>query len=502
MVQRELTRSVHRIVARLSVGVQYPRRVALTWLCAGLLGMSTCNKLPAQAPGESASPVAAAVMTSRALMFMRDLARLSPIPAASDPDREQAWPRSTIRVFRLPDGTIGSKSDREFSAKVTGHDSSGQLHTGILWAVDLYGGEIKVTVHSGGRRILGCIDGVLINAIIRNPPAPLSECISAETAMARAQLYLQIAGIDLTELSLRSAQFINGGTSASEASRKWDISWDRQWRGVVFEDQRVTVSLDASHGRLLSFGSAVAMPTPAVARIDVTPERASEIAGRQTAARQFPVDGPAHCEIRIVQPSNYWTSPRFPVALTEQKQYTRLAWIVRVPTIYPPVDSKCTSEVWVDTISGEVIGGDISTIMGRGAMPVYGGPIGISLRSARRLEARRLIRGKDGGYSAIGPAEALDPKADSLKFYGAVSKIRIVTPGNVASAFRPTHRLTAIHGDSRAELFDCDAKQGLIRNAAGDIASASSPLRAWLNSINSKPAPARNATAVAPVRNP
>src|SRR5437016_5436064 len=58
----------------------------------------------AQKPGETPSPEVAAKVTQRARAFLQEVARLSPMPPGTDPDRAQALPRSETYASHHPGG--------------------------------------------------------------------------------------------------------------------------------------------------------------------------------------------------------------------------------------------------------------------------------------------------------------------------------------------------------------------------------------------------------------
>src|SRR5262245_58634640 len=106
----------------------------ILYITTGLLFGPFSPSALAQKPVEEAPPAAAAAAIRRAEQFVRDLARLSPMPPDTDPDRAQAWPRASIRIFRQPDGQT-QKYLRGPNTKVVGFLQSGRLISGRAWTV-------------------------------------------------------------------------------------------------------------------------------------------------------------------------------------------------------------------------------------------------------------------------------------------------------------------------------------------------------------------------------
>jgi hypothetical protein len=428
----------------------------------------------AQQAGKPLSPDVAAAAIARAEQFLRDVAQLSPMPPGTDPDRAQALPRRNYREFRAPGETTVQRFAREPKTTVVSGLYSDDPKMGLYWDVAFYNGEIKVGVDANSGAIRSFIDGVLSSALHLDPVPASIACISPSTALSRASHYLQAAGINLNELSLKSIRLVDTAYPTGADSRKWEVFWDRLWRGVPYHDADIYVELDAGHGRLITFGTpGLGMIPPKQALLVIPAARAPEIASRFLAARSWPVNGEASVALWIVQPTDYWTTGQYRVTHTDPQ--SRLAWFVRAPVLSPR-NIPMWSEVWVDIATGDVIGGEIFNPGGKASPSAPKQGILQTLGFATRLELCPLA--PEGGEARI-----LDSKDDPLKFYGALSRLTAPTtkPGEKPEKLAPTHRLVAALSNGKQATFDYDAKTGKIGSAEEEIVQASYALRALLN---------------------
>lgn len=447
------------------------------------------GRASAQAPGESAPAEVADRCVARVTDFLRAVAAMSPMPPGADPDRAQAWPRRDYRELRVLGSATPERMERLPVTRVQGHESSGTPRAGTGWEVSLLNGEITAKVDTETGQIRSFHDKVLSNALLIDPPPPLSAYISQETAIARAVAYLRQAGMPMDDLVLRSVELDNSWHPARAATIQWIVRWDRVWNSVLFEDQSVGVWLDAQAGRLLMFGSGIALHPPAEARLDVSPARSVELATAFLASRGMRPAGDPDLELKIVTPTDFWSSPDYWVRNIDPN--TRLSWIVRFPGMLKAPDNTLRRlVVWVDTITGQPLGGDVLTTMSINGRPVVPGmAIGALLRKAVRIEARTVggpksgakeLKGKGRGARAVN-ARILDSAKDPLRFYGAVAGV-VGKPGKKPSGFAPTHRLFVYSeaAQARPVTLEMDARSGLLANENGETVKASPGLWAWL----------------------
>lgn len=443
----------------------------------------------AQKPGEAAPPEIATVTIARAEQFLRDVARLSPMPPGTDPDRAQAWPRRDYREFRAPGATTTEVFERAQTKTVDAHPYTEDPRMGPGWTVHLYGNEMEITIDPATGAVKNFLDGILITALGLDPAPDSAQCISAETALARGVQYLQLTGLNLNELVLHSVRFVDMAQPATASTRVWGIFWLRTWQGVTFRDQEVSVTLDAGRGRLLTHGARIAAKPPTEARLGISVDRAVEIAREFVVAQGGAAVGEPRAELQIVLPTDTWTAPHH--MPTRHDPNSRLAWIVQFSGTLDDTTTERLLEVWVDAINGAVLGGDIYTRMGKKPQPFVGGAVGGLLRSAQRLEVLEVVpdKRKKPAKTAAKP-RALDAKSEPLKFYGVLSGIRSLPSGKKQLPFNVTHHLAVFMPKTRRVTWDYDAKQGLIRDGKTQIVQAGATLRAWVSPMKPAAVPA------------
>ena len=205
------------------------------------------------------------------------------------------------------------------------------------------------------------------------------------------------------------------------------------------------------------------------------------------SATLLEVTGDADVELRVVLPSHFWTSEERDNSPTTAQ--SRLAWRVRQSTTVQ-IGNERTLEVWVDTLTGEILGGDDVGLRGPGKIPPIGGLIGRALRAALKLQAVSIMSpttqtaNKQNGSNVF----SLDLGKNKLRFYGLVSGITGPIPpaeNQKPLTFKATHRLTATLADGKTTIYLYDASNGRIttEDGAGDIVQAGAALRAWLSPV-------------------
>jgi hypothetical protein len=435
----------------------------------------------------------------RAESFVREVARLSPMPRGTDADRAQRWPRNRSYTVRLPGNNLPKDvrtrvyTRNQSSSVVVAPEYENDSVNGSAWQVRFYGGQVSVNINPTQGFVSGFHDSVLGDVLIDDPPPPFDQCITQETAIRRAAEYLRAAGMNLNELALRSVTLEDGSIPSSARTRKWYVILDRIWQGVPFDDsdQRVIVLLDAGKGRLIGFGSATVAPTPTEARLAISDKQALEIAHRHIAAKSLgSVVGESRVELKVrmlrdpQNPHGNFFPNRLPVS--------RLAWIVSTP-VEDGVKANPFAWIWIDAATGEILSEEVVGHKGATAKEIAGGDIGITMRKAQRIEARPIPR-QDTSKSES-QALVLDAQKDGTRFYGAISGIikpsKVATPSEKKpeTPFVSTHSLTLTLMDSSQVTYSYDARTGMIASANGkterERVRAGSALQNWLKPLSS-----------------
>lgn len=461
------------------------RLLAIALATVGIGVLANANMVRAQAPGPKVAANVALKVGSRAEKFMRDIAALSPMPPNTDPVHAQAWPRP------LDAGLSAEDSSEPNKIEVTGNITSENIGNGPTWDISLQGRVgISLWINANGA-VASFRDTPLMRTLDSEPPLEEEQFIAPETAVARALKYMGAMGLNPNEYALERVHYFNRIVPSSAGSQAWYIEFACVWQGVPYMRHRVSFELDAGQGRLLTCGgeNLAALP-PLTARLDVSIEQALSIARRFIAQRVPEITGDADIELRVVLPSHFWTSGGMDETPTTAQ--SRLAWRIRQPVTMAR-DISRTLEVWVDTLTGEILGGDNIGLRGPGKIGILGGAIGRALRSAHHLQAVALpsppaqTADKQNGSHVLSLALA----TNKLRFYGLIAGMTgpILPAGNQKplasdSKFKPTHRLTATLADGRTTAYLYDAATGRITTedgAAGDIVQAGAGLRAWLS---------------------
>src|SRR5262245_219643 len=172
-------------------------------------------------------------------------------------------------------------------------------------------------------------------------------------ALQRATAYIAVAGGG-GELGPPQAIHMQMTPPPTARGNTWDVVWPRQFQGLRYRDQELTMILNGQTGAIRVFGRrfASAPPPPTVEKI--SREQAIQTAAAQMVKAGFQPDDPDPYLVQheVVQPNTFWT----PGGSELQKlPGSRIAW-----TCAWHVGSK-VYEGWVDAETGAVIGGSNSS---------------------------------------------------------------------------------------------------------------------------------------------
>jgi hypothetical protein len=427
--------------------------IALSFL-VGYTRMGACQGVKAVLSAEqSASAI------SRAERFLADVATLSPIKNKADLNRSQAWPRGNAREGVTGDPATRKGIPRSLATTVEARGSSMNLHTPELIRVYLLGSEIEVEVVANGT-VVSFFDEAL-HAPLMNEAATDTP-ILRQTAVERAERYLRAASIDMSNLVAVSADLPEKRPHSSAAAWLYSVHFVRMWQGVPYSDQGVRVSLDASAGRLVGFGAQLDASDPNPARLLVSRERAAAIASLMVTNRNGVVVGNTDMEMMVVMPNTFWQSP-----LTDKIEIStaaRPAWVVRMPFKFPTDSDSRWATVFVDVENGNVLGGDIATLMGKAQVGKSwvmspGGTIGASMRAAEKL---CIVRPR-------GSSIVLTP-ADGKAFYGAISGTTGSKPIKATVQSGKQEKIEITGEDGHVTVLKYDRAIGVLLDETGHAA--------------------------------
>ena len=456
-------------------------------LTIGTCSLVSGNSVKAQQSSQNVSPAVALKASQRAEKFMRDIAVLSPMPPKTDAIHRQAWPRPLDADLSAEERVTAVNPRVTAAADILNEP----ILNGPNWLVRLQGrGGIDVTINEKGA-VASFFDWQLMHTLGTEAPSEEDQLILPETAAARALKYLAAMGINTNEYVLTSVQFFSNTVPASARSQEWSVEFNRVWQGIPYLNHMAMLKLDAAQGRLMTGGvQSLAVQPPVVGRLDVSPEQALIIARRIIMPRVVELAGDADVELRVVLPTHFWTS--------EGRDYSpstgqsRLAWRVRQPVTVQRGIVRIL-EAWVDTLTGEVLGGNDVGSRGPVKIGPLGGSIGKTLRAARSLQATPIASptAKPADRQNINKTLSLELSKNKLRFYSVVAGLigpllpstSPQKPPASTLTFKPTNRLIATLADGKTAAYLYDAATGLLATQdglAGEVVQAGAGMRAWL----------------------
>lgn len=408
--------------------------------------VSIAPRCTAQQPGDIPSYAVATPIVSRAQEFLRAVASLSPMPADADRDRSQLWPRRTFREIHEPGSGEEKHYVRNTAITVIGNPNSRNLRSGPAWDVSFYGGTIVVTIRATSGNVLAFRDGALAETIGFDNGAPDEGCIAREQAIARAVKYLSAANVNTDGLVLESANLVRYGNRSADVF--WDLDWHRTWRGVPFMDQKLNVSIDAVHGRLLSIGSALGLPAPMQTTLNTNPgDAADSLRGYLKAHNEEPL-GESTILLKLVNPAG--------------SAETRIAWVVTTPVKWA-VGGWAIQELWVDSSTRAIIGRDLSVVRSNRPPNSLGVSLLQTLSSSTRL---KLFPLESGAEKLSGRIESA---ANPLRYYGIVSQCIPIKSSTKDAKILPTHKLVVTQRDGKQITLDYDVRSGIAIDSSRNM---------------------------------
>lgn len=266
--------------------------------------------------------------------------------------------------------------------------------------------------------------------------------ISDKEANDSAMRCLNAAGIPLDNARLYSSKLVRLGSDDSLTI--WEVKFQRIYNGYAFyADDFIRVTLDPTDGTPSSFGYNFRSPLPDSTYVQVDKTSATGNAKSYLSELGVQAGSAIYTELQIVQPNEYWeyvAVGQTPVLPT----ISRLAWVIAFDG---PWDR---TEVWVDAVSGRVIGGmkTLSITKTDVAFPCLKGTKNILIASSDNMAAKRKIlpSGSALGNALISQVPSLprsemsESKIDTiLEFQG---EHRAFTFGYSSA----DHRLTLLSG--------------------------------------------------------
>lgn len=186
---------------------------------------------------------------------------------------------------------------------------------------------------------------------------PASEAIPKPQALQIARDALKRAGAALDNLKIAYIDERQDDTPPTVDDHKWYVGWLRTYQGIPYEREGARACLNAETGDVLWLRVDAQYLDPQIAVENVTQAQALSIAQAQLAAVGLPLDKlPLETLGKTIVPFNrYWQSGD---SMHHTRQ-TRVVWncVFGLP--------EAGFEVWVDTETGNVVGGYRIAVLGR-----------------------------------------------------------------------------------------------------------------------------------------
>lgn len=192
---------------------------------------------------------------------------------------------------------------------------------------------------------------------------PASKAISEAEAIQRATLVIKAEGAALSEMVLIEAREQQEGADAQ--GHEWILRWRRTYQGIPYRNQYALVDLQAETGEIIDAGVGLDLLPPPSLEENISRTQAMSIGQAQLAAAGITGGALAWEHKMIIQPDTFWQNGN-------QRPFsnaTRTAWVCGFDS------GGTTYGVWVDTQTGDVIGGMIGGVLGRPAKrqtPIFG----------------------------------------------------------------------------------------------------------------------------------
>lgn len=186
----------------------------------------------------------------------------------------------------------------------------------------------------------------------REPPRA---AISESEAIKSATAAIQATG-QRDELIFDRAQLNQITSPPTDAGNLWTITWHRAYKGIPYRGQAANVLLLGSTGEVLALSLVYTTPPPAALTQKISKNQALVIARQKLAWLEKQGFTATKNSLQIVQPNSHWNPGDVRVS---KSSLPHLAWTI----IYSARTGNGATmyEVWIDTLSGDIIGGDTSS---------------------------------------------------------------------------------------------------------------------------------------------
>ena len=276
------------------------------------------------------------------------------VARAGAPSQEQVTQIAHDFCRSVGNPDYGTPSVKDPEPGVDAHDAHAHGLGHGLWHVD-FAGSASFWIDGDTGIVRMYIGRSRLKDIWKEKAVP-GTGISRDEAVAIAMRAARAAGLKNDELKLRLAQrnTFEGPEQPTIGDDRYQILLQRTLHGIPYRDDVVKVDV-LENGDVVGYGDRVTTPPPASMTALLSAQDAVAAAGADLAALGFDDDVLTRCEEEIVTPN----TQLLPKGAPAPAAGSRLAW----GCFYDAAQHKW-HEVWVDAITGAVLGGEIKGVRG------------------------------------------------------------------------------------------------------------------------------------------
>lgn len=353
-------------------------------------------------------------------LISQQLTKAEPSPTSSG-HLSQAQALQTASAFCRSIGvSVQAPADVVFPAKERIPDAPRYWQR--RWQIT-FTNRVEVEVVDADSTVCSFFNPGLIDQLAREK-TPAGDAISEAEAIKQATTILNAAG-QIDELMTPVGHLDQDSSLPLMAAHNWRVTWKRAYHGVPYADQQAAVLLQAETGEperfILMFPSAA--PTSSLVNMDL--QEAVNLASGLMDLSRMPDVVLDSIQTLVVQPNTFWQPGG-----DEEHKVPGPARVVRVVRFRAGDD---TREVWIDTKTGQVIGGAASGLLGRSKSTQPAGgplPVGKALHAAQEVRIYRA-NSKGPGWQTV-PNLVLNAKSQP-KFFSQLRAARGIAEGTPTS---------------------------------------------------------------------
>ena len=212
----------------------------------------------------------------------------------------------------------------------------------------LSGVQVEIEVADATRTVIHFYNYALSQQLMSQRRA-VKSALPKNVAIRKATFYLKAIG-RVSDIGQPRADKMQITSPATPAGSLWTVRWPRQYRGIPYRNQQLTMIMQAESGALEALSTTFPSPPPIAQSEKVTQQKATAIAVAQLRAVKLKKPVLQGVQRSVVQPNTFWknrsATPRF-----------NARGVVVWDCFYRTADG-IMAEVWIDTHSGQVVGGE------------------------------------------------------------------------------------------------------------------------------------------------